>query len=63
MSIRRFEIERLSVTTSSPFEAVAAALKAAVGRLALVEFAKASKGPDTFAELERVTGRDLGRTG
>ena len=40
-----------------------AALKAAVGRLDLVEFAKASKGPGTFAELERVTGRDLGRTG
>ena len=63
MSIRRFEIERFSVTASRPFEAVVAALKAAVGRLDLVEFAKASKGPGTFAELERVIDRDLGRTG
>ena len=63
MSIRRFEIERFSVISSKPFEAVVAALKAAVGRLDLVEFAKASKGPSTFAELENVIDRDLGRTG
>ena len=43
MSIRRFEIERFSVTSSRPFEAVVAALKDAVGRLDLVEFAKASR--------------------
>ena len=63
MSISRFEIERLSVTSSRPFEAVVAALKAAVGRLDLVEFAKASKGPGTFAELETVIDRNPGRTG
>jgi hypothetical protein len=62
MSIRRFEIERFSVTSSKPFEAVVAALKAAVGRLDMVEFAKASKGAMTFAELENVIRRDLGRT-
>lgn len=63
MSIRRFEIERFSVTSSKPFESVVAALKAAVGRLDLVEFAKASKELRTFAELETVIRRDLGRTG
>ena len=63
MSIRKFEIERFSVISVRPFEAVVAALKAAVGRLDLVEFAKASKGPSTFAELENVIDRDLGRTG
>ena len=63
MSIRRFEIERFSVTSSRPFEAVVAALKARIGRLDLVEFAKASKGPGTFAELEKVIDRDMGRTG
>jgi hypothetical protein len=31
--------------------------------LDLVEFAKASKGPGTFAELENVIGRDPGRAG
>lgn len=63
MSIRSFEIERFSLTSSRPFETVVAALKAAVGRLNLVEFAKASKGTSTFAELESVVSRDLGRTG
>jgi uncharacterized protein (DUF302 family) len=63
MSIRRFEIERFSVTSSRPFEAVVEALKAAIGRLDLVEFAKASKGPGTFAELKTVIERDLGKTG
>jgi uncharacterized protein (DUF302 family) len=38
-------------------------LKAGIGRLDLVEFARASKGPGTFAELEKVIERDLGRTG
>ena len=63
MSIRRFEIERLSLTSSKPFEAVVTALKAAVGRLNLVEFANASKGTSTFAEMENVIRRDLGKTG
>ena len=31
MTIKRVEIERLSVTSSRPFEVVVAALKAAVG--------------------------------
>jgi len=63
MSIRRFEIERLSLTSSKPFEAVVTALKAAVGRLNLVEFANASKGTSTFAEMENVIRRDLGKAG
>jgi uncharacterized protein (DUF302 family) len=63
MSIRRFEIERLSLTSPKPFEAVVTALKAAVGRLNLVEFANASKGTSTFAEMENVIRRDLGKTG
>jgi uncharacterized protein (DUF302 family) len=63
MSIRKLAIERFSVTSSKPFETVVAALRAGIGRLDLVEFAKASKGPGTFAELEKVIERDLGRTG
>jgi hypothetical protein len=63
MSTRRFEIERFSVTTSVPFEAVVSALKDAVGRLDLVEFAKASKHAGTFAELKEVIDRNLGKTG
>src|ERR1700681_1544880 len=63
MSIRRFEIERFSVTSSRPFEAVVAALKDAVGRLDLVEFAKASRQAGTFAELKEVIDRVPGKTG
>src|ERR1700736_6393580 len=63
MSIRRFEIERFSVTTSMPFEAVVAALKDAVGRLDLVEFAKTSRQASTFAELKEVIDRNPGKTG
>src|SRR5882762_4511237 len=63
MSIRRFEIERFSVTSSRSFEAVVAALKDAVGRLDLVEFAKVSKQAGTFAELEEVIDRNLGKAG
>ena len=63
MSIRRIEIERFSVTTPKPFEAVMAALKAGVGRLDLIEFAKVSKSPGPFTELGEAVNRDLGKTG
>jgi uncharacterized protein (DUF302 family) len=63
MSTRRIEIVRVSVTTSKPFEAVVAALKAGVGRLDLVALAQASKSPSAFAELEEVINRDMGKTG
>jgi uncharacterized protein (DUF302 family) len=63
MSIRKFEIERFSLISSNPFETVVAALKAGVGRLNLAEFANASKGKSTFAELESVINKDMGRTG
>jgi uncharacterized protein (DUF302 family) len=63
MSISRIKIQRFSVTTSKPFEAVVAALKAGVGRLDLTAFANASKSPSTFAELEAVINRDMGKTG
>jgi len=63
MSIRRSEIERFSVISFKPFEAVVDALKAGVGRLDLAEFAKASHCTAGFSELESVINRDPGRTG
>ena len=56
-------MQRFSVTTSKPFEAVVTALKAGVGRLDLAAFANVSKSPGTFAELEEVIIRDMGKTG
>ena len=63
MTIRRVEIERFSVTSSKPFEVVVAALKAAVGHPDMVKFVKATKGARSFADLERVVYRILGKTG
>jgi uncharacterized protein (DUF302 family) len=63
MSIKRFEIERVSVTSSMPFEAVVAALRDALGQLDLVEFAKVSKQAGTFTELKEVIDRNPGKTG
>jgi uncharacterized protein (DUF302 family) len=63
MPVRRIEAERLSVTTPKPFESVVAALKAGVGRLDLIDFAKVSTSPGPFTELEKVINRDMGKTG
>ena len=63
MPIRGVEVQRFSLMTSRPFEAVVAALKAGVGQLDLAEFARASKSPGTFSELEEVINRDMGKTG
>ena len=62
MTIRNLEIERFSVTSSKPIEKVVAALKAAVGQPDMAEFAKMTKGAQTFAELERAVQKGLGRT-
>jgi len=61
MAIQTIEVQRFSLTTSRSFEAVVASLKA-VGRLDLAAFASASKSPGTFAELEEVINRDMGKT-
>ena len=56
-------MERFSVISSRPFEKIFEALKAAVGRPDMVQFAKATAGARTFAELEGVVKKGLGRTG
>src|SRR5271168_402336 len=62
-STRKLEIERFSLTSSHPFDAVVAALKAGVGRLDLAAFGQASHSAGTFSELEKVLWRDMGKTG
>jgi hypothetical protein len=52
MTVRKVEIERLTMTSSKPFEVVVASLEAAIGHPDLVEFVKATEGARTFAELE-----------
>jgi uncharacterized protein (DUF302 family) len=63
LTVRKIEIERVTVTSSKPFEVVVAALKAAVGHPDMARFLKATKSARTFAELERVVHSGLGKTG
>ena len=63
MTIRKVEIERLSVTSSKPFEVVLAALKASVGHPDMAEFSRATNSARTFAELENAVQSSLGGTG
>jgi uncharacterized protein (DUF302 family) len=63
MTIRKVEIERFSVTSSKHFDAVVAALEAAIGHPDMIEFVKATQDAQTFAELEDVVHRSLGMTG
>ena len=63
MTVRKVEIERLSLISSKPFEVVVAALKAAVGHPDMIKFVEATKGARTYAELESAVHRGLGRTG
>ncbi len=63
MAIRKFEVERLSVISSKPFEVVVGALKAAVGHPDMGEFFGVTRNARTFSELESAVHRGLGRTG
>ena len=63
MTVRKVETERLTVTSSKSFEAVLAALKAAIGCPDMVGFANAIRNAQTFAELERTVHQSLGNTG
>lgn len=63
MTVRKVEVERLSVMSAKPFDVVLATLRAAVGHPDMVEFAKGTEGARTFAELESTVRRGLGKTG
>ena len=63
MARRKFEIERLSVISSKPFNETVAALRAAIGHPDMAEFVKVTKGARTFAELESAIQKGLGKTG
>ena len=62
MTIAKVEVERFSLTSSKPFDAVVAALKSAVGQPDMVEFFKATRATNSFPDLERVVQSGLGRT-
>lgn len=63
MTIAKVEVERFSLTSSRPFDAVVAALKSAVGQPDMVEFFKETRATNSFRDLERVVKIGLGPTG
>ncbi|MGC1476802.1 MAG: DUF302 domain-containing protein [Terriglobales bacterium] len=63
MTVRKIEVERLSVISSKPFAAVVAAIKANVGLQDMAEYARAIRGPGSFADLERAVRAGLGKAG
>jgi uncharacterized protein (DUF302 family) len=62
MTISKVEVERFSVTSSKPFDAIVTAFKSAVGQPDMVEFFKATRATNSFPDLERVVQSGLGRT-
>src|SRR6266478_4667450 len=62
MTIRRVELERVSVKSSKPLDKIVAALEAEVGHPDIGEFFRDTNNARTFAELETVVYRSLGPT-
>ena len=63
MTIVKVEVERFSLTSLKPFDAVVAALKSAVGQPNMTEFFRETRATNSFPDLERVVQSGLGRTG
>src|SRR5258706_6117657 len=63
MTVRKIEIERLTITSSKSFETVVAALEAAIGRPDMVEFMKATRSATTYAELQSVVQSSVSAAG
>lgn len=61
MTIAEVDVERFSLTSSKSFDAVVDAFKSAVGQPNMVEFFKETRATNSFADLERVVRRGLGR--
>ena len=62
MTIAKVEVERFSLTSSKPFDAIVAAFKSAVGQPDMVKFFKETRATHSFSDLESVVRGGLGRT-
>jgi uncharacterized protein (DUF302 family) len=63
MTMKKVEIERVSLTSSKPFDAVVASIKATVGQPDMAKFRQTTMTAQSFEELERAVQEGLGRTG
>jgi len=60
---KRVEVERLTVKSSRPFQAVVDALEGAVGHPNMAEFSKTIKDAKSYSEIERLVGRSVSSRG
>lgn len=63
MTIRKFEVERFSLTSSRSFDDVLAAINNAVGHPEMAQFWSSTQQARTVSELENSIQKALGRTG
>jgi uncharacterized protein (DUF302 family) len=63
MTIVQIGVERFSLTSAKPFDAVVAALKSEIGQPDMVEFFAATRAVKSFLELKRVVQSSVGRSG
>ena len=61
--IRKFEIERFSLTTSKPFDEVIAGVNAAIGHPDMAEFGRSTHEARSFAELKSAVEKGLSTVG
>src|ERR1700758_1224596 len=61
--IRKFEVERFTVTSAKPFDEVIAAIKASIGKPNMTEFWKSAQRATSAAELEDAIQQVLGENG
>lgn len=62
MTIAKVEVERFSLTSAQPFEAIVSGIKSAIGQPDMVNFFKETRATSSFLDLERLVQRGLGRT-
>jgi uncharacterized protein (DUF302 family) len=61
--IRKFEIERFSLTTSKPLDEVIAGVNAAIGHPDMAEFGRSTHEARSFAELKSAVEKGLSTVG
>jgi len=61
--IRKFEIERFSLTTSKPFDEVIVGVNAAIGHPDMAEFGRSTHEARSFAELKSAVEKSLSTVG
>jgi uncharacterized protein (DUF302 family) len=63
MNVKSVNVERIDITSLKPFEAVTAALEAAVGRPDIAKYTKDIEGAATLAEMENAVQKAVGAAG